>query len=297
MKGKQIAAILIVLIVIIVAYNAIFTVNPRQRVILVQLGNIVDQNYQPGLHFKIPFIQSALAFDRRTRTLTGKIKRALTSENKNLGVEYYIKWRIDDTVKYYLATHGDTDRARGLLTQLVENDLLAEYSKRTIEEAISGSHNQIVTAVQVQVNHDAKTLGVHIVDVRIMQLSLPPKVSQSVYKRMRSKRQEVISTLRAQGDAAAREIKADAKRERTVILAKAYRKAQSIKGQGDATAAKIYGNAYKKDPNFYSFYRSLKLYRNALGGDDLLLLRPNGKLFQYFNPAKSANSKSSAATP
>lgn len=288
MNGKHIAAIVIVLIVAIVAYNSTFTVSPRQRVILVQMGKIVGQNYAPGLHFKWPFIQQAREFDRRTRTLSGKIKRALTSENKNLGVEYFVKWRIDNTVKYYLATHGNADRARALLTQSVENDLLAEYSKRTIEEAISGSHKQIVAAVQVQVNQDTKALGVHIVDVGIMQLSLPEKVSKSVYDRMRSKRQEVIRALRAKGNAAAKEITADAKRERTVILAKAYRQAQKIKGQGDAAATRIYGNAYKKDPDFYSFYRSLQVYRQNIGDGDFLLLKPDGKLFKYFNPAIAA---------
>lgn len=288
MNGKHIATVAIVLIAAIVAYNSVFTVNPRQRVILVQMGKVVGQNYEPGLHFKLPFIQHARAFDKRTRTLSGKIKRALTSENKNLGVEYFIKWRIDNTLKYYLASHGNADSARALLTQSVENDLLAEYSKRTIEEAISGSHDQIVAAVQVQVNQDAKALGVHIVDVGIMQLSLPEKVSKSVYDRMRSKRQEVIRALRAKGDAAAKEITADAKRERTVILAKAYRQAQKVKGQGDAVTTKVYGKAYKKDPDFYSFYRSLQVYRENMGDGDFLLLKPDGKLFKYFNPGVAA---------
>ncbi|MDA3921394.1 MAG: protease modulator HflC [Salinisphaera sp.] len=288
MNGKQIAAIIIVLILAYVAYDSVFTVNPRQRVVLVQVGRIVGQNYAPGLHFKLPFIQHVRAFDKRTRTLAGKINRALTSENKNLSVDYFVKWRIDDTVKYYLSTHGSSDSARALLTQSVENDLLAEYSKRTMQQAIDGNRNQIVAAVQVQVNQYAKSLGIHIVDVRIMQLNLPKKVSKSVYDRMRSKRQEVIRTLRAQGDAAAKEIRADAERERTVILAKAYKQAQTIKGQGDAAAAKTYGQAYKQDADFYSFYRSLQVYRESIGKNDLLLLKPDGKLFKYFNPAIAA---------
>ncbi|MES1953538.1 protease modulator HflC [Salinisphaera hydrothermalis] len=292
MSGKQIFALIVVLIAAYVAYDSMFVVTPRERVVVVQMGEIVGSQYQPGLHFKIPFVQKVHRFDRRVMTLTGEIDRVLTSENKNLSVDYYVKWQIADPVKYYLSTHGNADRARTLLTESVQNDLLAEFSKRTIRQAVGDDRNEIVAAVQVQVNEAAKQLGIDVKDVRIMKLDLPSKVSDTVYERMRSERQEVIRTLRAQGDAAAKEIRSDAERERTVVLAKAYKEAEMIRGQGDAKAAEVYANAYKKDPKFYSFYRSLQLYRQSIGDNDVLLLKPDGQLFKYFNPALAAGAGS-----
>ncbi|MGN8157093.1 protease modulator HflC [Salinisphaera sp. RV14] len=288
MNGKQIFALILVVIAAYVAYDSVFVVTPRQRVVVVQMGKIIGSQYQPGLHFKIPFVQQVHRFDRRVMTLTGDIHRVLTSENKNLSVDYFVKWQIAKPVKYYLSTHGNADRARSLLTESVQNDLLAEFSKRTIRQAVGDDRNEIVAAVQVQVNQAAKQLGIDVKDVRIMKLDLPSKVSDTVYERMRSERQEVIRTLRAQGDAAAKEIRSDAERERTVVLAKAYKQAESIRGQGDAKAAQVYADAYKKNPGFYSFYRSLQVYRQSIGDKDVLLLKPDGKLFKYFNPALAA---------
>ena len=289
MNPKQISIIVVVLLAAVVAYASTFTVTPRERVLLVQMGEIVGADYDPGLHFKLPVIQTVYRFDRRVMTLTGDIERVLTSENKNLSVDYFVKWRIVDPVKYFLATHGDVSRARSLLTESIENDVLAEFSKRTIRQAVGDDRNEIVAAVQVQVNQAAKQLGIEIQDVRIMKLDLPDKVSDTVYERMRSERQEVIRTLRAQGEAAAKEIRADANRERTEVLAKAYNRAEQIRGAGDATAAGIYAKAYTKDAEFYRFYRSMETYRQSIGSDDFLLLDPEGELFQYFNPAVGAS--------
>tara|TARA_B100001079_G_scaffold121906_1_gene104623 strand:- start:421 stop:1305 length:885 start_codon:yes stop_codon:yes gene_type:complete len=289
MNPKQISIIVVVLLAAVVAYASTFTVTPRERIVLVQMGEIVGADYDPGLHFKLPVIQTVYRFDRRVMTLTGDIERVLTSENKNLSVDYFVKWRIVDPVKYFLATHGDVSRARSLLTESIENDVLAEFSKRTIRQAVGDDRNEIVAAVQVQVNQAAKQLGIEIQDVRIMKLDLPDKVSDTVYERMRSERQEVIRTLRAQGEAAAKEIRADANRERTEVLAKAYNRAEQIRGAGDATAAGIYAKAYTKDAEFYRFYRSMETYRQSIGSDDFLLLDPEGELFQYFNPAVGAS--------
>ena len=289
MNPKQISIIVVVLLAAVVAYASTFTVTPRERIVLVQMGEIVGADYDPGLHFKLPVIQTVYRFDRRVMTLTGDIERVLTSENKNLSVDYFVKWRIVDPVKYFLATHGDVSRARSLLTESIENDVLAEFSKRTIRQAVGDDRNEIVAAVQVQVNQAAKQLGVEVKDVRIMKLDLPDKVSDTVYERMRSERQEVIRTLRAQGEAAAKEIRADANRERTEVLAKAYNRAEQIRGAGDATAAGIYAKAYTKDAEFYRFYRSMETYRQSIGSDDFLLLDPEGELFQYFNPAVGAS--------
>jgi len=288
MNGKQIFLIAIILIAVLVGYSSIFVVSPRERVVLVQVGEIVGADYEPGPHFKWPLIQTVHRFDRRVMTLTGDIERVLTSENKNLAVDYFVKWRVADPVQYYLSTHGDGDRAQSLLTESVENDLLAEFSKRTIRQAVGDDRNEIVAAVQVQLAQAATSLGMEIEDVRIMKLDLPDKVSDTVYDRMRSERQEVIRTLRAQGDAAANEIRADAERERTVMLADAYKRAEILRGDGDAKAAGIYADAYTADPSFYSFYRSLELYRSTIGKDDFLILKPQGELFQYFNPPAGA---------
>lgn len=285
MNAKLTVTLVAVLIVAWLIYASTFFVTPRDRVVMIQMGEIVGSEYDPGLHFKLPLIQTVHRFDRRVMTLTGDIERVLTSENKNLSVDYYVKWRIVDPVKYYLATHGDATRARSLLTETVENDLLAEFSKRTIRQAVGDDRNEIVAAVQVQVNQAAQQLGIQVEDVRIMKLDLPDKVSETVYERMRSERQEVIRTLKAQGDAAAKSIRSDADRERTVLLAKAYNQAEHIRGDGDASAAGIYAQAYSKAPEFYRFYRSLQLYRDSIGDNDILLLDPSGQLFQYFNPA------------
>ncbi|MDT0617768.1 protease modulator HflC [Salinisphaera sp. P385] len=284
MNGKLMIALFVLILGAYVALDSVFTVDERERVVVVQLGEIVGQNYPAGLHFKMPFIQSVVRFDDRILNLTEEIERVLTSENKNLSVDFFVKWRIADTVDFYLSNQGSEARARSLLTEIVENDLLAEFSKRTIRQAIDDDRNEIVAAVQVQSDQDAVDLGIEILDVRIMRLDLPDEVSESVYDRMRSERQEVIKTLRAQGDAAAQEIRADAERERTIILAEAYRESQEIRGEGDARAAEIYADAYGRDGDFYAFMRSLEMYRNSVGGKDVLVLEPQGELFRYFNP-------------
>lgn len=284
MNGKLMIALFVLILGAYVALDSVFTVEERERVVVVQLGEIVGQNYPAGLHFKMPFIQSVVRFDDRILNLTEEIERVLTSENKNLSVDFFVKWRIADTVDFYLSNQGSEARARSLLTEIVENDLLAEFSKRTIRQAIDDDRNEIVAAVQVQSDQDAVDLGIEILDVRIMRLDLPDEVSESVYDRMRSERQEVIKTLRAQGDAAAQEIRADAERERTIILAEAYRESQEIRGEGDARAAEIYAEAYGRDGDFYAFMRSLEMYRNSVGGKDVLVLEPQGELFRYFNP-------------
>lgn len=285
MNGKQIISVIVLLFAVYAAFDSMFVVDERERVVVVQLGEIVGQNYDPGLHFKVPFVQKVRAFDDRVLTLTEEIERVLTSENKNLSVDFFVKWKIADTVKYYLSNQGNEARARSLITEIVENDLLAEFSKRTIQQAIDDQRNEIVAAVQAQADKDAQDLGIRIVDVRIMRLDLPKEVTESVYERMRSERQEVIKALRAQGDAAAQEIRSDADRERTIILANAYRKAQKIRGEGDAKSAGIYADTYSRDGEFYSFWRSLELYRKSVGQQDVLVMEPDGKLFQHFNPS------------
>lgn len=284
MSAKQIIALIIIVIIGYTALDSLFTVGERQRALVVQLGEIVGHDYDAGLHVKLPYIQKVRRFNNRVMTFTAEIERVLTSENKNLTVDFYVKWRITDTVKYFLSTHGSKARAQSLLTEIVENDLLAEFSKRSMRQAIDDDRNEIVSVVQVKANQDARELGIRVTDVRVMHLDLPKKVRNAVYSRMRSEREEVIRALKAQGDALAQEIRSDAERERTATLAKAHSQAQTIKGEGDAHAADVYSKAYEAYPQFYSFYRSLQLYRHAIGQDDLLVLHPDGNLFRFFNP-------------
>lgn len=284
MSGKQIFIAVVVLFALYTAYDSMFIVTETQQALVLQLGEIVGKNYEPGLHFKLPYVQNVVKFDDQLMTLTGTIERVLTSENKNLSVSFYVMWEIRDTVNYYLSSQGSKQRARHLIIEIVENDLLAQFSQRTMQQAIDDDHNEIVAAVQVLANRDTHDLGIHIEDIRILRLELPKNVRQSVYARMRSARQKVIKALRAKGEAAAQRIRADAERQRSIILAKAYKKAQKIRGEGDAKAAAIYAEAYSKAPEFYEFLRSLQLYRKTVGEKDILLLEPEGKLFQYFNP-------------
>jgi membrane protease subunit HflC len=250
-----------------------------------RLGQITGTDLPPGLHFKLPIVEDVLTFDGRLLTLDDKIERVLTSENKNLKVDYFAKWRIEDTATYYVSTGGNEARALSLLTEIVGNDLLAEFSERTIQQAVADNRDEIMAAIKVKANQDAKDLGIQVVDVRIKRIDLPDDVSESVYARMRSEREEVIKALQSQGEAAAREIRTDADRQREVIVSTAYNKAETVKGEGDATATDTYAKAYTKNEEFYSFYRSLEAYRAAWSNrDDLLVLEPDGEFFQYFNP-------------
>ena len=285
MTGKQISGLVLLAVLIIVALGSTFVVDERERVVTLRLGQITATDLAPGLHFKWPLVEDVRRFDGRILTLDDKIERVLTSENKNLKVDYFVKWRIEDTATFYVSTQGREIRALDLLTEIVGNDLLAEFSERTIQQAVADNRDEIMAAIKVKANQDAEELGIQVVDVRIKRIDLPDDVSDSVYARMRSEREEVIKALKSQGEAAAREIRTDADRQREEIVSTAYNKAQTIKGEGDAKATGIYAAAYTKDREFYGFYRSLEAYRSAWSGrDDLLVLEPNGEFFQYFNP-------------
>lgn len=284
-NGKYIAALVALVIAIFIIMSCTYTVDVRQRAVLLHLGKIEKTDLKPGLHFKLPLVDSVLLFDGRILNLDKQINRVLTSQNKNLKVDFFVKWRIANTAKYYKATHGSERRAVTLLTQIVENDLLAQFSKRTIRQAVADERDEIMAAIKVKSNQQSKDLGLKVVDVRIKRIDLPDKVSNSVYARMRSERQKVIKALRSEGKAAARKIKTNAGRQKQVIVSGAYEKSQTIKGEGDAKATAIYANAFTQDPKFYSFYRSLKAYRKAWDNkNDLLVLRPDGEFFKYFNP-------------
>jgi len=290
---NRVYAVLVVLAVAIVGlWTSTFTVSPTQRAIKLELGDIVGHDYKPGLHFKIPFYDTVRKFDDRVLTMDAAPDRMLTVEKKNVIVDAFVKWEIVNTVKFFNATGGDEERARQRLHEYVKNQLYDEFGKRTIQDVVAGERTQVMQSVRKVVDKKAAELGINIVDVRIKKVELPDKVLQSVYDRMRKERNAEASRYRALGKEQAKTIRAKAQREVQEIQAQAYRKAQGIRGEGDSKAAQIYAKAYKQDPEFYSFYRSLQAYKKSFdGGRDALVLDPDSEFFDYFDNAKGRSGK------
>jgi modulator of FtsH protease HflC len=266
-----------------------FTVDQRQRAIVFQLGEIKEVIEAPGLHFKWPLIQNVRYYDNRILTLDNPdTERFITSEKKNVLVDSFVKWRISDLKQYYISVQGDEARALIQLGQTVKAALQDEFSKRTVHDVISGERDKIMQVVREKVDEDMKKIGMQIVDVRLKRVDLPQEVSESVYRRMDAERKSVASELRSQGFSEAEKIRAEADREREVIIAEAYREAQRVKGEGDAKAAAIYARAFNENPEFYAFYRSLDAYRASFKNrSDVLVLDPNSEFFKYFrNPGR-----------
>jgi membrane protease subunit HflC len=277
----------IVLGVLVVLAMSLFTVDQRQYAIIFQLGEIKEVIREPGLNLKWPLIQNVRFFDRRILTLDSvEPERFLTAEKKPVLVDSFVKWRIDDVQKYYISVGGDEMIAKTRLSQTVNSGLREEFGKRTVHDVVSGARDKIVADVQKKADADMRAIGVEIIDVRLKRVDLPAEVSEAVYRRMETERKRVANELRSQGAAEAEKIKADADRQREVIVAEAYRDAQKIKGEGDARAASIYGQAFGQNPEFYAFYRSLEAYRGSFRNrSDLLVIEPNSDFFKYLKNA------------
>ncbi len=261
---------------------SVFTVEQRQLAILFRLGEIVRTDFQPGLHLKMPFINNIRKFDSRIQTLDAPPERYLTAEKKNVIVDSFVKWRIKDVAKYYTAMGGSTDRANIRLSQIIKDGLRAEFGKRTIQEVISGERNEVMRILREATDKQANEFGIAVADVRIKRIDLPDDISNSVYSRMEAERARVAKELRSQGAEAAERIRADADRQRTIILAEAYREAEKIRGEGDAEAAATYAQAYSQDAEFYSFYRSINAYRKVFSDkSDVMVLSPDSDFFSY----------------
>lgn len=272
---------------LVVAAMSLFTVDQRQYAIVFQLGEIKEVIREPGLKLKWPLIQNVRVFDRRILTLdSAEPERFVTAEKKPVLVDSFVKWRIDDVQKYYMAVGGDEQLARTRLSQWVNSGLREEFGKRTVHDVVSGARDKIMADVQKKADAEARNLGIEIVDVRLKRVDLPAEVSEAVYRRMETERKRVANELRSQGAAEAEKIKADADRQREVIVAEAYRDAQKVKGEGDAKAAAIYGQAFSQNPEFYAFYRSLEAYRGAFRSkSDILVIEPNSDFFKYLKSA------------
>ena len=263
---------------------SLFTVDEAQTALRFQLGEIVEANYKPGLHWKWPLINNIRKFDRRLQTLDTEPERFLTAEKKNVIVDSFAMWRIEDALRFYTAVGGDPAQANVRLDQIVKDGLRSEFSKRTIQEVVSGDRDQIMETLSRLLKEQATQLGIASVDVRIKRIDLPPDVSNSVFSRMKAERLRVAKDFRSRGGEASERIRANADRQSTVLLAEAYRDAERQRGEGDAQATDIYAQAYSKNPDFYSFHRSLAAYRQSFGAkDDVLILQPDFQFFHYFN--------------
>jgi modulator of FtsH protease HflC len=263
---------------------SLFTVEERQTALRFQLGEIVEANYEPGLHWKWPLVNNIRKFDRRLQTLDTDPERFLTAEKKNVIVDSFVMWRIEDVRRYYTSVGGDPRQANIRLDQIVKDGLRSEFSRRTIQEVLASDREQIMRILSQSLREQATQLGIAAVDVRIKRIDLPPDVSASVFNRMRAERLRVAKEFRSRGAQEAEGIRANADRQGTVILAEAYRDAERERGEGDAEATRIYAEAFGQDPEFFSFNRSLIAYRQSFREqNDLLVLQPDSQFFRYFN--------------
>lgn len=282
--NRSAAAVLVTAVIaLLVLSMSVYTVDQRKAAIKFQLGEVVSMQTQPGLYFMVPILQNVRLYDTRIQTYDSKdAERFLTTENKNVLVDSFVKWRVIDVRQYYVSVRGDSVAAEARISQTVNDALRAEFAKRTVHDVVSGEREKIMETVADKVDKDVKNIGVEVVDVRLKRVDLVPEISSDVYRRMESERKRVANELRSTGSAEGEKIKADADRQKQIIVAEAYRDAQRIKGEGDAQAARIYAEAFGKNPEFYSFYRSLEAYRASLRNkSDVMVLEPSSDFFKY----------------
>ena len=283
--GPVLAAVVALMML---ASSTLFTVDQRQNALIFQLGEVKDVVTKPGLHFKWPLLQNVRHFDMRILTFDdAEPLRFITSEKKPVLVDSFVKWRILDVKQFYVSVQGDEFRAATRLKQTISGGLQNEFNKRTVHEVVSGERDKIMEDVREKADQELRRdLGVEIVDVRLKRVDLPQEVSESVYRRMEAERKRIANELRSTGSAEAERIRADAERQREVILAEAYRDAQKIKGEGDAKGAALYAQAFSQNPEFFAFYRSMEAYKQSFRAkSDLMVLEPNSDFFRYLKDA------------
>jgi len=284
MNGNRFGAVVITGLVLVAIGLSAFTVNERELAIKLQVGEVVKSDYSPGLKWKIPIIQTVRKFPKRILTISDRPERIFTAERLALQVDFFVKWRIIDPVKYYTSTGGVLRIANDRLSEIIKNSIVTEFGKRSVQEAISVERAELMRDMLATATVTAQGLGVELIDVRVKQVEFPEDVRNSVYQQMREERARVAAERRAEGREIAEQRKSTADKERTIILADAYRDGQKLRGQGDARAAEIYANAYNGDPEFYAFYRSIDAYRKSMGkSGDILVLDPNNEFFRYLN--------------
>jgi membrane protease subunit HflC len=290
--GSRLVGILVLLVAVVVLVTAsAFVVREQELALRVQIQSIIGKDYKPGLHFKLPFVDDVVKFDRRVLTRKFDGEQFLTSESQGLTVDYYIKWRISDAEQFFQSTSGgDEGRAESLVGQKIQDGLKNAVAGRTLKEIVISDRQEITGEFLARSSEELKKLGIQLIDVRIQRIDLQEDVAARVYESMKQSFEGIARTQRGEGDRQSQIIRANAERQRTEIIAKANADAQQIRGEGESSAATIYAAAYNKNPEFYSFYRSLQAYRNSLGRDgDVLVISPDSDFFRYF--------KSPAATP
>jgi len=289
MQNKLRNVLVVVVGALVFASLSLFVVDQRQNAIVFRLGEVIDIKRDPGLYFKVPLLENVRYFDTRILTIdTGEPERFLTSEKKNVLVDLFVKWRITDVRQYYISVGGDEMRAQTRLLQTINDGLRAEFGNRTVHDVVSGERDKIMELMRERANEDAVKIGVQVLDVRLKRVDLPQEVSESVYRRMEAERLRVANELRSTGSAESEKIRADADRQREVIMAEAYREAQRIRGEGDAKATATYASAYGGNPEFYRFYRSLEAYRASFNSrNDILVLDPNSDFFRHFRSGRA----------
>ena len=284
MNNVRFGAVVIVGIVLVILGLSAFTVNERELAIKLQVGEVVRSDYEPGLHFKIPVLQSVRKFPKRILTIEDRPERIFTAERLALQVDFFVKWKIVDAVRFYTSTGGSLLVANDRLSEIIKNAIVTEFGKRSVQEAISVERVALMRDMLETATRTAEGLGVELIDVRVKQVEFPDVVRTSVYQQMQEERARVAAERRAEGRETAEEKMSEADKARTIILAEANRQSQIIRGEGDARAAEIYANAYNQDPEFYAFYRSIDAYRKSMGKPgDLIVVDPDNEFFRYLN--------------
>lgn len=281
-QSRLLALLGIILLAVITVHSAVYMVDEREKVIVVRFGQVLRYDEAPGLHFKSPFLDDARYFDSRILTMDAEPQPFLTKEKKYVVVDSFVKWRIQDALKYYLTVGGQESDARRRLEQVVNSGLRDEFGKRAVRSVVSEERHKIMDILTANTDKEARKFGIEVIDVRIQRVDLPDEVSQSVYQRMKAERSRIANELRAQGAETAEKIRADAERKREVLLAEAYGKAERVRGEGDAKATSLYAGAYGRAPEFFSLYRSLNAYKESFRKkEDIMIVDPSADFFKY----------------
>ena len=284
MSGSRFGFVVAAGIGLIIIGLSVFTVNERDLAIRLRVGEVVEANYEPGLHWKVPFIENVVKFPKRILTIEDRPERIFTVERLTLQVDFFVKYRIIDEVKFYTSTRGNAQVGNDRISEIIKNAIVTEFGQRTVEEAISVERAELMRDMLERASGTAEDLGVELIDLRVKQVEFVDDVRDNVYREMREERARIAAETRASGREREAEMRAEADRAVVVIRANANRDSQKIRGEGDAISAEIYANAYNKDPEFYAFYRSIDAYKKSMGKQgDILVLDPNNEFFRYLN--------------
>ncbi len=283
----QPAVLAIIGVALVLVAMSVFTVDERDLAVKFRFGEIVETDYKPGLHFMIPLVNNVEKYPRRILTNNTPQEQFLTAEKKNLLVDFFVKWRITNVGEYYRSSGGNESLASQRLLEIMKAGIRGEFAKRTVPQVVAAERRELLDAMLSNARAEAASLGIEIVDVRVKRIEFSDEVSDSVFNRMRQERARVAAELRAQGAESAEQIRADADRQRTVIIATAYRDAEKLRGEGDAAAARTYADAYRRNADFFAFYRSISAYKRSLGqSNDLMVLDSKGDFFRYLRDAE-----------